>query len=94
MVAKADIFDDSEFLEWFNNLPIAVQEVIKKYPPDREYKLFGPFPVTIHSYEENESDGITLKVDVHSPIRPRRVFGVKPESLKPFESIQNISKVK
>ena len=91
MVAKADIFDNPEFLEWFDKRPSAIKEVIRKCPPDIEYSLSGPFPVTIHSYDENEDGSITLKVDVHSPFLARRVFGVKPESLKPYEA-QTISK--
>ncbi len=84
MVARTDCFDDAEFIEWFNNRPVNVQEVIREYPPDRKYKLHGPFPVTIYAYEENKDGSVTLEVDVNSPILPRRVFGVKPESLKPF----------
>lgn len=82
-----DIFDNPEFLEWFNNRPVKVQEVIRRYPPDREYVLHGPWPVTIFSYDEEEDGRITVQVDVHSPILPRRVFGVKPETLKPLAEV-------
>lgn len=77
-----DIFDNPEFMEWFDDRPPAIQEVIRKYPPNRTYKLYdGVFDVTLHSYDEELDGSISLQIDVHSPFFPRRVFGVKPADL-------------
>lgn len=79
---NTDIFDNTEFMEWFNGRPPEVQQVIRKYPPDVEYKLDGPFPAWIYSYDVEEDGNISLTVDVLSPLIPRKVFGVKPENLQ------------
>ena len=70
-------------MEWFNSRPFCIQEIIKKYPPNKEYRIGdSPFPVTIYCYSEEQDGNVSLKVDVHSPILPRRVFGIEPEALR------------
>ena len=83
---NTDIFDDADFMEWFNGRPVEVQNVIRKYPPNVEYRLGGPFPVYIYSYGVEMDGNISLTVDVQSPFMPRRVFGVKPEDLQVMET--------
>lgn len=79
---KTDIFDNPEFVEWYDDRPPAIQKVIREYPPDKTYKLHdGPFDVTIYSYDEELDGKVSLSVDVPSPFVARRVFGVKPIDL-------------
>lgn len=81
-----DIWDNPAFVEWFNDRPPAVQEVIRQCPLGELYKLHtGAFPSQILSYDENEDGSVTMTVRVASPFFPRSVFGVKPEDLKPWE---------
>jgi hypothetical protein len=81
-----NIWENEEFSDWVKDRPQKIQEVIKKCPPNKKYRLSnGHFPVYIYSYYEEEGGDVKLKVDVVSPFFPRRVFGVKPEDLKIWE---------
>lgn len=73
----------SEFLDWFNDRPKKVQDVIKICPPGKEYRIIGRSsdPVFIHSYDEGENGEITMTVNVESKTFPRSVFGIKHENL-------------
>ena len=79
-------FEDPDFMEWFNGRPLEVQDVIREYPPDVEYKLDGPSPVWIYSYDVEKDGTVSLTVNVHSPFMPRSVFGIKPEDLQVMET--------
>ena len=72
-----------EFLNWFNSRPKKVQDVIKKCPPGKEYRIIqgSGDPVFIHSYNEGKNGDITMTVNIESPTFPRSVFGIKPENL-------------
>lgn len=74
-----------KFLDWFQSKPLAVQEAIKKHPPDKLYILkSGSFPCNIYSYDEEKDGSITLTVDVHSPFFPRSVFGVSLKNIEEY----------
>lgn len=82
MVAQGSIWDNEEFMEWFNSRPVRIQAAIRYRPPDKRYRVNdGPFPAMIHSYNIDENDEVTMKVDVLSPLMPRRVFGVHMKDL-------------
>ena len=73
---------NEEFMRWYNGRPAKVQALIRLRPPHRDYRLQeGAFPASIYSYDEEEGGDVTMQVDVHSPLMPRRVFGVKPRHL-------------
>jgi len=84
MVYKG-IWENPEFLDWYKSKPLAVQEAIEKHPPDKLYILKGgSFPCSIYSYDEEKGGGITLTVNVHSPLFPRSVFGVGLENIEEY----------
>lgn len=77
-----------ELEDWINSRPIHVQKVIRKYPPDKKYKIAEDNIKTCHiiSYDESErldSEGlpiVTMKVEIiPSAIFPFEyvVFGVE-----------------
>lgn len=73
----------SEFLDWYNERPEKVKEVIRKCPPGKEYRIIqgSDHPTFIHSYDEEKNGNISMTVNVEDPNFPRSVFGIKPESL-------------
>lgn len=81
------MWDNEEWMEWFNARPPAIQALIRERPPSVPYRVSGgAFPGWIHSYDEEESGGVSMKVDIESPLFPRRVFGLKPEDLTEWVS--------
>jgi len=85
-----EMWDDPEFKEWFNSKPKKIQELIKKCPPNKQYRIKGgTFPGTIHSYDEEKNGDVSMKVNIHSPLMPRKVFGLKPEHLEEWEDCDN-----
>lgn len=80
---KRTIWDEPEFMEWFESRPEDVQAMIRRFPPGRPYRLHGgPFPSYIYCYSVADDGAVTMQVDVESPFLPRRVFGVEPEDLQ------------
>ena len=85
MVTKATLWDNPEFMEWFNARPEKIQALIRQCPPDRMYRVQGgASPGLIYSYDEEEGGGVSMKVTIGSPFFPRTVFGLKPEHLEPL----------
>ena len=82
-MSKIKDIDEEAFQAWLTDQPEIVQELAKRFRPDRLYLLkISDHRVTVASYCE---DG-TLEVDVTNEYNPyvlfeRRVFGVKPENL-------------
>ena len=72
-----------EFLEWYNERPDKVKEVIRKCPPGKEYRIIqgADHPTLIHSYDEEKNGDISMTVNIEDPNFPRSVFGIKPENL-------------
>ena len=80
-----NIWQDDEFLAWFNERPPAVQEMVKRFPPDQSYRVQGGvFPGHMYAYDENEDGTVTFQVIIESPFNPRQVFGLKPEDIEPW----------
>ena len=84
MIAKT-IWINPEFLDWYKSKPLVVQEAIEKCPPDKPYIIKGgSFPCSIYSYDEAKDGGVTLTVNVYSPLFPRSVFGVRLENIEEY----------
>jgi hypothetical protein len=73
-----------EYKEWFDARPPAIQELIKRFPPNKLYRLTATgHRVAIIAYSEGE----TLRVSVLHQFNPeglafeREVFGIKPEDM-------------
>lgn len=81
------MWENEEFMEWFNNQPEHIQKMVKKYPPDKFYKLASsPMPVKLQSYDESEDGEMTLKVVVLDHVRgPRGLSGIKPKDLLDYK---------
>jgi len=85
MAAEASIFENEDFMVWFNQRPEKVQALIRRCPPDREYSVQGGlFPGRIFSYDEEEGGAVTMRMIIDSPLFPRMVFGINPEHLTPW----------
>lgn len=68
--------EQKQYDEWFNSRPKAVQDLILKYPHDREYRMAHDAPysiscpgtkVTIHSYIENGNIGVVVMAEDKMP---------------------------
>jgi len=80
------IWNDSAFMEWFEARPPNIQAFIRQYPPDKQYRVENCiYPGTIYSYGENKDGSIGFKMIIESPLRPRIVFGLKPEDIRPWD---------
>lgn len=71
-------------MKWVNSRPLVVQELCKKFPPDRLYRLkTSDHKVTIYSYSENETMTVTVTMEYNPLIVfERQIFGIKPEDLE------------
>lgn len=80
------LWDDEEWMDWFNERPPAIQALIRQFPPNKPYRVGeGAFPALIYSYDEEKSGGVSMTVQIESPFFPRQVFGVKPEGLTEWD---------
>jgi hypothetical protein len=85
----SDIWQNEEFLSWFNGRPDKVKEVVKLRPPGT-YRMkdgkggYAAVNYDIIAYDENEDGTITLRVHTDGAfgLFPRQVFGIKPEDLE------------
>lgn len=77
----------AEWDEWVASRPPAIQELCRRFPPDRLYLLKSSnHRVFLYSYEEGADGTNTLSVIVSGEYNfvsfDRRVFGIKPEDLE------------
>ena len=80
-----DIWQDDEFLAWYDERPPVVQAMIERFPPDQQWRVQGGvFPGHIYAYDEAEDDTVTFQVVIESPFLPRTVFGLEPKDLEPW----------
>ena len=79
MAKIAELIDQAGWEEWVSTRPPIVQELCRKYPPDRLY-LLNPSGqrVTIVSYSEDGS----VTVNVSGLFLDREVFGIDPNDLE------------
>lgn len=68
--------------DWLSHRPAVIQEMCKRYPPDRLY-LMQPYGkrVTISSYNENGTVAVFVSAHWNTVIIEQRVFDVDPEHL-------------
>ena len=75
----------SLWVDWVLSRPKVIQEMCKKWPPNKLYRMSSGHRCTINSYYE---DG-TVKVNVTGEYNlvgfSRSVFGVDPKTLVPCE---------
>lgn len=79
--------DEGAFDEWVATRPEKIRALIKKYPPNRLYRLkTSNHRVTIAAYEEREDGRVGFRVDVTGEYNlvamERSVFGIDPEDLE------------
>lgn len=80
-----NLWENSQWVDWYNSRPDAIKEAIQGWPPDVAYKVHGGlFPAFIHSYDLEQDGSVTMKMDIQSLLLPRRVFGVKGADLERF----------
>ena len=74
--------DKAELNKWLEGRPPIIQDLCKKFPPDRLY-LYKPtnHRVTLYSYSEDGTMTIVVSGDYNAVVFPRQVFGIKPEDL-------------
>ena len=74
--------DKVEWDKWVEGRPPIVQDLCRRFPPDRLY-LYKPtnHRVTLYSYSEDGTMTIVVLGDYNAVIFPRQVFGIKPEDL-------------
>ena len=74
--------DKAELNKWLEGRPPIIQDLCKKFPPDRLY-LYKPtnHRVTLYSYSEDGTMTIVVSGDYNAVVFPRHVFGIKPEDL-------------
>lgn len=73
--------NETEFEAWLATRPPVIQEMARRVPPDRLYRIDSGHRCTIYSY--NESGTVTVEVtgEFNRVIFGRRVFGIDPATL-------------
>ena len=75
--------NEVEWNKWVSTRPKIIQEMCKKFPPDRLYKLKNSgHRVTILSYSEDETLTVTVSGEYNSIMFDRNVFGIRQDDLK------------
>lgn len=82
-MAKIAEIDEEAWNKWVSTRPVIIQELCRKYPPDRLYLLKPTGQrATIVSYSEDRSITVNITGDFNCHIFDREVFGIKPEDLE------------
>jgi len=69
--------------EWVKTRPPEIQELCKKLPPDRLYKMKDSgHRVTLHSYSEDGTVTVNVTGEYNALTFERQVFGVNPDDLQ------------
>lgn len=72
-----------EWDEWVKTRPPIVQEMCKKFPPNRLYKLkTSNHRVTLYSFSEDRTITVIVSGEYNAVVFDRKVFGIKPEDLE------------
>ena len=75
--------DQKRWDEWVATRPPIIQELCKKFPPNRLYKLKSSnHRVTLYSYNEDGTMTVIVSGEHNAVMFERRVFGIKPEDLE------------
>jgi hypothetical protein len=74
--------DNEAWDEWVASRPQVVQELCKRLPPDRLYRMEpSGNRVTIYSYSEDGTVTVVISGEYNAVIFDRRVFGISPDDL-------------
>lgn len=72
-----------EFEEWLATRPPIIQELARKIPPDKLYRLkTSGHRVFLYSYSEDGTCTVIVSGQFNLVTFERRVFGIKPEDLE------------
>lgn len=72
-----------EWADWVATRPEIVQDMCKKFPPNRLYRLSpNGNRVTIYSYSEDGTMTVSVTGEFNRVVFSRNVFGIKPEDLE------------
>ena len=83
MNTHGPLWDNAEFMEWFNSRPEKIQAAIRACPPWQFYRVQGGiFQGQIYGYDEEDDGSVSMKVDINAFPFGRRVFGLKPSHLE------------
>lgn len=75
-------FDMNSFEEWLKTRPLIIQEMAKKYPPNKFYKIRGKGHIcTLYSYSEDKTVSVDITGDFNKLTIERRVFDVNIDDL-------------
>lgn len=80
-MAKIAELDEKIWNEWIQSRPKTIQELCKKVPPDRLYRLQQGSRVTIHSYDEDGTVTVNVCCAHNFLFFERQVFGINPDEL-------------
>lgn len=82
-MAKITEIDEAEWAEWVKTRPPVVQELCRRFPPNRLYRLRTTGQrVTLYSYNEDGTVTVNVTGEYNRIIYARRVFGVSPDDLE------------
>ena len=83
-VAKiAELTDAAAWEDWVSSRPPVVQDLCRRYPPDRLYSMKPPGQrVTLVSYSENGTVTVDVSAQWNVVTFERQVFGVDPATLE------------
>ena len=89
MAILFELNDEVGWQDWLAERPPAIQEAVRRWPPNRLYRMSDTgHRVTIASYCETD-EGIRVLVDVSGDYNlitfPRQVFGIDPATLTECE---------
>lgn len=75
--------DKKAYAKWLKSKPPVIQEMAKKIPPEKLYRLkTSNHRVTIFSYNENGTMTVVVSGKYNFVDFERRVFGIRPEELE------------
>lgn len=82
-MAKVIELDQAAWAEWVATRPPAVQELCKRLPPDRLYRMRSTGKrVTLFLYCEDGTVTVSVTGEFNVVIFDRQVFGISPDDLE------------
>jgi len=82
-MAIVNEIDPAAWKDWVESRPVEVQELCKKLPPDRLYRMKDSgHRVTIYSYSEDGTVTVNVTGEYNTLTFDRQVFGVSPDDLQ------------
>lgn len=83
MAKIAELIDPAGWERWVSTRPPVVQDLCRRYPPDRLYLLKPPGQrVTLVSYNENGTVTVNVSAQWNCVVFEREVFGIDPNDLE------------